>query len=288
MFKVKQQEGMLKFSSEVVSTQAFGTRSPEPQNEDGLVPPSGGFNLPGPLHTQTPPPGGISDCSGVSALQTGQARWVCPTHCTLPRVGRSLTRLGPEQRRHPRGAALNARVGHLPSASLPRAAHDTSAQTPRGVSPEAPARTAGGRRASAGRRHNESAWSENTQDSGNAGRVPAERRGSGRGRTTLATTTGSFVVERLGADRGPGGGRAEEAEERPRRDPRGGAGRGPVRARRRRRRRARRYLGQRSPCSGGGRACGVAGAAVAERAALGVARRAHASQRNRLSRRDIT
>lgn len=34
MFKVKQQEGRLKFSSEVVSTQAFGTPSPEPQNED--------------------------------------------------------------------------------------------------------------------------------------------------------------------------------------------------------------------------------------------------------------
>lgn len=72
------------------------------------------------------------------------------------------------------------------------------------------------------------AWSENTQNSGNEGRVPAERSGSSRGRKTLATTTGSFVVERLGADHGPGGGRAEEATERPRRDP--GEGRGVGRA----------------------------------------------------------
>lgn len=34
MFKVKQQESMLKLSSEVMSTQAFGTPSLEPQHED--------------------------------------------------------------------------------------------------------------------------------------------------------------------------------------------------------------------------------------------------------------
>lgn len=83
MFKVKQQEGMLKFSSEVVSTQAFGTRSPEPQNEDGLVPPSGGFNLPGPLHTQTPHPPAASP-TALECLLCKQARRAGCARLTAP------------------------------------------------------------------------------------------------------------------------------------------------------------------------------------------------------------
>lgn len=210
------------------------------------------------------------------------------THCTLPSGRRSRSRRGPERRRHPRGAALHARAGHLPSASLPasRAQHlspdpDGSVSKGPGTDGERPSgRAPGGGIMSAAR-------SEKTQNSGNQGRVPAEGSGPSRGRKTLATTTGSFAVERLGADHRPGAGGRRRRQRDPDATP-GRAERGPVRARRRRRRRVRGYLGQQSPCSGGVRACGVAGAVVAERAALGVARRAHTSQRNRLSRRDIT
>lgn len=37
IFKVKQQESILKLSSEVMSTQAFSNPSLEPQNEDSVV-----------------------------------------------------------------------------------------------------------------------------------------------------------------------------------------------------------------------------------------------------------
>lgn len=185
-----------------------------------------------------------------------------------------LRRLGSERRCHPRGAALNARAGPLPS---PRAAHNTSAQVQleRLQGPWQGQRAAD--QASAGRRHNEGCLERKPETLGTRGAVQA----AGGTPTPRPPGASRSSASELRTGRGVGG-RRRRPRDRDATAERCGVWAGPV--------------------GGGGAApagtlasrvhvqaaAGVAGAVVAERAALGVARRAHTSQRNRLRRRGIT